>query len=175
MGITQVRVSDINGLPPPNGCELLRCKLLEHLDLPNGRPVWLEATWEEIKSAVEAAMEVVVLELHLPGDDQPRRVVVDRADFNALFTGQPVAELLATAEPVKSSKAINYATLGHAGTPHRGKITADEARIVREHLAEVNARLAAEGRKPIDPNNLRDAARYGFTIPGPNLPSSTDQ
>lgn len=43
-----------------------------------------------------------------------------------------------------------------------GRITDAEKRLVREHLAEVNKRLAAEGLRTIDPADPALAERYGI-------------
>jgi hypothetical protein len=46
--------------------------------------------------------------------------------------------------------------------PHQGHVSPAEAKYVREHLDEVNARREAAGKKPIDPANPKDKERYGF-------------
>ena len=48
-----------------------------------------------------------------------------------------------------------------AGEPHRGRITDQEKRLVREHLDEVNARLREKGLRTIDPADARMKERYG--------------
>lgn len=49
-----------------------------------------------------------------------------------------------------------------AGRPRRGPAGAAEQRWVREHLDEVNARLAADGLRQIDPTNPAHVKRYGL-------------
>jgi len=73
-----------------------------------------------------------------------------------------------TAEPnrkkAERSERTTHATLEHTGQPHRGKVTPEEARLVREHLAEINQRMAAEGLRKIDstnPNRRREVWRHG--------------
>jgi hypothetical protein len=61
-----------------------------------------------------------------------------------------------------SGEETNYATLEHAGRPHRGRISPEEAAFVREHLAEVNERLRAEGKRLIDPTNQEHKEQYGL-------------
>jgi hypothetical protein len=56
----------------------------------------------------------------------------------------------------------NYATLEHAGTPHKGKITDAERQLVREHLDEINDRLAAQGLRTISVTNQEHVERYGL-------------
>ena len=173
MGTKEVKFSDLSGQLLADDDQPVRLVVLEHPDLNSG-PVALEALPHEVRPAVDAALSVAVFELHA-GDDEPRRVVVDVGDFDALATDQPMKAVLNAAEAVKPSgkrtptAAVNYATMEHAGRPHRGKVTAEEARIVREHLADVNARLAAEQLRQIDPANPADAEKYGFAMPVPEL------
>jgi hypothetical protein len=159
-----------------------------HPDAPDRLPV-LEAVPDEVTPLIDAAMTVVMLDLYFPGEPEPRIVVVDCDDFDARF-GEGVDRAKAfrrapSAEDPKlgltkgrrsSSRAsggVDYATLEHAGTPHRGRITEAEARIVREHLSEVNARLARDGRRQIDPNDPADAERYGFVVAVAGVGSGT--
>src|SRR2546430_8773419 len=176
MGRKIIDISDLSGKPFVPGDEPVRVVVLEHPDLP-GHPVQLEALLPELAPGMAAALPVAVVEVHVPGESGPRRLVVDADDFDALATETPMAELLQTAPTAKASKSasrtsatgsgINYATLEHAGRPHRGRVTDAEARIVREHLEEVNARLARVGHRQIDPGNPADAARYGFEVTAP--------
>lgn len=54
----------------------------------------------------------------------------------------------AGAGPARSDRT-GYATIEHAGKPHKGKITDAEKQLVREHLDEINERLAAQGLRTI--------------------------
>ena len=50
----------------------------------------------------------------------------------------------------------------HAGKPHKGKVTDAEKRLVRDHLDEINQRLAGQGMRTIslaDPDHIE---RYGL-------------
>jgi hypothetical protein len=60
------------------------------------------------------------------------------------------------------AEKVDYKTLEHAGTPHRGRTTEEEANIVRNNLDVVNRRRIDQGYPPIDPQDPKDAARYGF-------------
>ena len=135
-----------------------------------------------------AAVEVAVEDLYFPDQDEPRRAYMDLAAFDELSTEQPMSELLASARPArrgaKSSAAsparadrLNYASLEHAGRPHRGKVTDEEKQLVREHFDEVNDRLAAAGLRTIslsDPEHLDRydlaalAAERGASGPAPD-------
>ena len=57
---------------------------------------------------------------------------------------------------------MNYASIEHAGTPHRGRVTEAEAEMVRNNLDEVNERLVRDGYPSIDPNDEKAKKRYGF-------------
>src|SRR2546430_12198005 len=143
MGTKEMKFSDLSGQLLAEGDEPVRLVVLEHPELDNG-PVQLEAVPHEVAPAVDAALNVAVFELHVPGETTPRRVVVDAGDFDALATDKPMRELLKAAPALKATARrtapargrIDYATLAHAGTPHRGKVTAEEARVVREHLCD---------------------------------------
>jgi len=57
---------------------------------------------------------------------------------------------------------VNYATLEHAGKPHKGKTTDAEKRLVREHLDEINERLTAEGLRTVSLSDAEHVERYGL-------------
>jgi hypothetical protein len=170
MGKKTVRFSDLSGELLDSGDDVVRLVVLEHPDLVVG-PVQLEALPSEIDKVDDAALDVVVVEIH-DGGDEPRRVVMTVDDFDALATDSPMAEVLKTAERVRPVKTaakrpagadrLDYATIEHAGKPHRGKITLEEAQLVRDNLDEINKRLANEGVRQIDPADAEHIARYGF-------------
>lgn len=58
--------------------------------------------------------------------------------------------------------AVNYRDLDNIGLEHRGKVTADEARLVRENLDRANANRAREGQGPIDVTDPKMVKRYGL-------------
>ena len=172
MGTRNIHVSDLSGKQFTPEDEPVQLVVLEHPDL-TGQPVQLDALLPEITPAMDAALSVAVFEVRVPGDNSPPRFVVDATDFNALATDVPMAELLKLAPAAKGVKAskhagpaggasIDYGSPQFAGRPHRGRVTEAEARVVREHLDEVNARLAEEGHRQIDPSDPATAERYGF-------------
>jgi hypothetical protein len=57
---------------------------------------------------------------------------------------------------------VNYATLEHAGEPHRGRITEAEKELVRKNLDQVNKRLREAGQREIDPGDQAMRDRYGL-------------
>lgn len=88
--------------------------------------------------------------------------------------GRPVSDATGGPEPARrtrrprgegaasSGEKIDYGTLEHAGTPHRGRTTEAEAELVRNNLDEINERLKAGGHPEIDPNDEKAKKRYGF-------------
>ena len=114
-------------------------------------------------------MPVVTVVWQPPGDGEARTVTLSVANFDQLSKRGRTSELLEGAPRASGSRRsssdgedINYATLEHAGRPHRGKVSPDEAAFVRENLAAVNERLAREGHRLIDPTNKEHKERYGF-------------
>ncbi|MEH0974019.1 hypothetical protein V6U77_23095 [Micromonospora sp. CPCC 205546] len=168
MGKKTIHVSDFSGTVIQPDDEVVRVVVLEHPDLVAG-PVRLDATPAEVEHIDDAALDVAVVEVHdRHGDGEPRRVVLTASEFDAMATDVPMAQLLKTAERVRPPKArkgaerIDYATIEHAGRPHRGRVTEEESRLVRERLDEVNKRLADAGIRQVDPTDPEHAARYGF-------------
>jgi hypothetical protein len=68
----------------------------------------------------------------------------------------------AAAGPGRAERANYYATLEHAGEPHKGRITEAERELVRDHLGTINERLAAQGQRTISPDDPEHVERYGL-------------
>ncbi len=172
MGQKTVRFSDLSGEIITRDDTLARIVIHEHPELGDS-PVEIEALADEARAIEKAAVAVAVVNLYLPGEDEPRRVAMEVAAFDQLATDRPMSELLLTARPArraaKSAAAgparadrTNYATLEHAGKPHKGKITEAERDLVRTHLDEINERLAAQGLRTISPADPEHVERYGL-------------
>ena len=103
-----------------------------------------------------------------PGLAHAVAFTVPVGDFDKLAKSGPTSKLLDGAPRASGRRSsaggeeINYATLEHAGRPHRGRISPEEAAFVREHLPEVNERLRAEGKRLIDPTNQEHKEQYGL-------------
>ncbi|MER7771086.1 hypothetical protein [Kitasatospora sp. NPDC096140] len=176
MGQKIIRFSDLTGKHVEDDDDLVRIVVHRHPDLADG-PVEIEALAGEVADVEELALDLVTIELHHPGSDEPRTVVLEAEAFDRLASAAPMAEVLQGAKPVARSipgqavasraakERVNYATLDHAGRPHKGRTTDAEKQLVREHLAEINERLAAEGVRTIDPANPEHVARYGLDAP----------
>jgi hypothetical protein len=184
VGQKTVRFSDLSGQLITEEDTLARIVVLEHPELGDG-PVEFEALADEALAIDKAALRVAVVELHLPGEEEPRRVTVDLDGFDAMASDTAMSELLITARPArKSSRSasasssrgsrassgtpagaagkVNYATLEHAGEPHKGKITDTERQLVQEHFEEINDRLVSQGLRTISLADPDHVERYGL-------------
>jgi hypothetical protein len=175
MGQKTIRFSDLSEKLITDDRDLVRIVVREHPEL-DGQAVEFEGHRDEVQSLLDEAPDVAEVELHFPGEDEPRRLIVDIAVFDKLATARPMAELLIAAAPAKRAASarsaaaprkerIDYSALEHAGKPHRGAVTDAEKRLVREHLVEINQRLAADGMRTIDPADPDHAERYGLDAP----------
>jgi hypothetical protein len=179
VGQKTVRFSDLSGQLIMQDDALARVVIHEHPELGDG-PVEIEVLADEAKVIEKAALRVAMVDIYLPGEDEPRRVAMDAAAFDKLATERTMAELLIQAPRARATRRSStrassgpaaaptgrtdrdYATLEHAGKPHRGKTTDEEKALVREHFDEINDRLAAEGLRTISLDDAEHVERYGL-------------
>ena len=172
MGQKMVKFSDLSGEFIPEDDALARIVIHEHPEL-GGNPVEIEVLADEALAVEQAAVAVAIVELHLPGSDEPRRVAMELDAFDGLATDKPMAELLVSARPARRSTKSTatssprgdrsgYGTLDTAGRPHKGKITDAERQLVRDHFDEINKRLAADGQRAISLTDPEHVERYGL-------------
>ncbi|MFD8705507.1 hypothetical protein ACFV1W_23325 [Kitasatospora sp. NPDC059648] len=172
MGQKIIRFSDLTGTHVEDDEDLVRIVVRQHPDLEDG-PVEIEALSGELTAVEELALDLVTIELHRPGSDEPETVVLEADAFNRLASVGPMAEVLRAAKkaartvpsqlvPAGAKERVNYASLEHAGRPHKGRTTDAEKQLVRQHLDEINERLAEEGVRTIELGNAEHVARYGL-------------
>ena len=172
MGQKTVRFSDLSEQLITEDSALVRIVVHEHPEL-GSQAVEIEAHINEAQAITDAALEVAVVDLYVAGEAEPRRVTLDAAVFGKLATARPMDELLIAAPPARRApkpraaataggERPDYGTLEHAGKPHKGKTTDAEKQLVREHLAEINKRLAAEGLRTIELTDPGHVERYGL-------------
>jgi len=145
-------------------------------------PIQLEVLPPEIERLLKSPAQVVQLDYTAPGARSSERLFVLVDEFNALSGDRDMKailmEALATTHAERARAAgdgrktthagaagrakANYATLVHAGEPHRGRITEAEKELVRNNLDAVNERLAGEGKRTIDPGDPDLRERYGL-------------
>jgi hypothetical protein len=180
MAVKVVHVSDISGKEADEQ-SLGRLVVLDHPEYAD-LPVTLEVLPEEIES-LQGASRFVTVEWIAPGARKGERIVVSLDDFN-LLAGAGVMEsavqdaLIAkhrsrprsgggggaggSASGRSGRGKVNYATLEHAGEPHRGRITEAEKELVRKNLDRINRRLRDAGLREIDPDDQAMRDRYGL-------------
>ena len=174
MAVKVVHVSDISGNETEEQA-LGRLVVHEHPEYAD-LPVTLEVLPEEVEQ-LQGASRFVTVEWIAPGARKGERMVVSLDDFN-LLAGPGVMEsaiqdaLIAkhrsrsrSAGPAAGRSGrgkVNYATLEHAGEPHRGRITEAEKELVRDNLDKVNQRLRDSGLREIDPSDPAMRDRYGL-------------
>ncbi len=170
MGQKTVRFSDLSGQLIMDDDTLARIVVHEHPELGDG-PVEIEALTDEAEALERAALRVAVVDLYLPDDIEPRRIVMEADAFDKLATENSMEELLVAARPARRSPRasangssrgdrLDYTTLEHAGKPHKGKTTDAEKQLVRDHLDEINERLAAQGLRTISLTDPEHVERY---------------
>jgi hypothetical protein len=164
LGRKMTAYSDLTGTEVPED-QLGKLVVRSHPELSG--PVFIEALPNEVSTLDRASMQVVTLEWQPPGEDEPKTFVLSVDNFNKLSRNGDMADVMAGAQPYRgrssySGEEINYASMEHAGRPHRGKVSPEEAAFVRDNLAAVNDRLSHEGHRLIDPTNREHKERYGF-------------
>jgi len=176
-----VHFSDLSGREAGDASQLGRLVVLEHPDI--GEPATLEVFPDEVAD-LQSAERLVRVEYYAPGSAKAQQFTVPADQFNVLAKDGDMRALLVqaiTEEHERRGKTapaargqrrgagagtgrgkINYATLEHAGEPHRGRITEAEKELVRGNLDQINQRLRESGVREIDPSDPTMRDRYGL-------------
>lgn len=153
--------------------DVVRVVIEQHPALANG-PVEIEVGKEEAASIRSNALRVVSLKLYQGDGSAPETVTMEIEAFNKLAGAVDMADVIRKAAPAyppgrqtKPAAAstvdkVDYATLEHAGKPHRGKTTDAEKEIVRNNLEKINERLERDGMRTISLDDPEMMARYGL-------------
>jgi hypothetical protein len=178
VAIKQVAYSDISGDIVPEE-EHTRVVVL----LPDAPyPVELDASAEEAMTFVSTTLrlaEVTVYEQNQP----PKRLQIETKNLDRLFPSvKNFEELLATARradapqaaprrgrpasPLKTLKAasgdkLDYTAMENIALVHRGRVTEEEAKLVRDNMDVANANRARAGQPPVG-QDPKDAQRYSL-------------
>ncbi|MGH3673211.1 MAG: hypothetical protein ACRDSH_21720, partial [Pseudonocardiaceae bacterium] len=119
-------------------------------------------------------LNVVNVKLFHGDGAEPEAITMEIEVFNQLATGVDMEDVLSRAEPAyaprkrtapasaPAGEKLDYASLEHAGKPHRGKTTEAEKRAIRENLQVVNERLRREGMRTINLSDAEHVSRYGL-------------
>jgi len=179
MAVKVVHVSDISGKEAEEQ-SLGRLVVHEHPEYAD-LPVTLEVLPDEVES-LKGSSRFVTVEWFQPGARKGERLTVALDDFNTLANpgvmdsaiqdaliskhrGRPSRSSGSSSgdgAPRSSRSKVNYATLEHAGEPHRGRITEAEKELVRNNLDKINKRLRDSDKREIDPENPEMRDRYGL-------------
>jgi hypothetical protein len=100
VGQKLVKFSDLSGDLITDDAAVARIVIHEHPEL-GGAPVEIEVLADEARAVEKAAVQVALVELYLPGDDEPRRVAMDVEAFDKLATEKTMSELLVSARPAR--------------------------------------------------------------------------
>src|SRR5579859_2787208 len=172
MGQKTVRFSDLSGQLITHDDALARIVVHEHPELVDG-PVEIEALTDEAATIEHSALRLAVIDLYLPDDLEPRRIILEADAFDKLATENPMNQLLIAARPIRRGPRasvsngsrgdrLDYATLEHAGNLFINNAAATEKQLVRDHLDEINQRLAGEGLRTISVADPDHVERYGL-------------
>jgi hypothetical protein len=175
VAVKVVHVSDLSG---KQADEAEFGKLIIHEHPKHNGPITLEVLPDEIGDLPEDETYVRI-EYVEPGSRSGRRAILSVESFNKLTSSGDMNAILmeAVAEqqhgrgqqatPRGAGRTtrgkVNYATLEHAGEPHRGRITEAEKELVRDNLDKVNKRLRDSGLREIDPSDATMRDRYGLS------------
>ncbi|MGH8604080.1 MAG: hypothetical protein ACREXR_15310 [Gammaproteobacteria bacterium] len=156
--------------------DVVRVVIEQHPALENG-PVEIEASRDEVEPARKGALDVVSLKIFMGDGSEPESITMEIENFNKLAGDMDMADVIRKAQPAypprKQAKPtpaslaekLDYASLEHAGKPHRGKITDAEKETVRNNLDKINERLERDGMRTIRPDDPEMVARYGLEKP----------
>ena len=179
MAVKVVRVSDLSDAQAD---ESQFGKLIVHQHPDFAQTISLDVLPDEIGDLPEGETYVEI-EVVQPGDSSGQRATLTVDQFNKLGGSKDMKTILTRAldeqrqtgtQEAPSSRRgrrggatatrskVNYASLEHAGEPHRGRITDAEKGLVRGNLEKINKRLRDSGLREIDPNDPTMKERYGL-------------
>jgi hypothetical protein len=153
--------------------DVVRVVVEQHPALQNG-PVEIEVSADEVEHIRRGALSVVSLKIYQANGSAPEAVTMEVEAFNELAGDMNMSDIIRRAEPaypprkqvkpapVSAAEKLEYATLEHAGKPHRGKTTDAEKEIVRNNLDTINERLKRDGMRTIRLDDPEMVARYGL-------------
>ena len=171
MGQKLVKFSDLSGELITEDDAVARIVIHEHPEL-GGAPVEIEVLADEARAVQKAAVKVALVEVYLPGEDEPSRVAMELEAFDQLATDAPMSDLLASARPARrpvktrekrGSKDAEPAA-GRESAPESGRRTGASAGIASP------AKAAASGAGPAAaPATAASLAAAGLHEPVANV------
>jgi hypothetical protein len=153
--------------------DVVRIVVEQHPALQNG-PVEIEASRDEVEPIQKSSLDVVNLKVFMGDGSEPEPITMEIDTFNKLAGDLDMADVIRRAQPAypprkqakptsaSISEKLDYASLEHAGKPHRGKTTDAEKEIIRNNLDKINERLEREGMRTIRLDDPEMVARYSL-------------
>lgn len=138
--------------------------------------VKLDLSVEEAAKLTDTTLRLVEFELHAP-NAPVRTVRIESKQLDKLFPNwedvlgsAPKAEQPRSATPTKraatkssaAGERIDYTAPDRYGQLHRGRITDEESRLVRENQAQASKNREAQGHPPINWDDAKEKSRYGL-------------
>jgi hypothetical protein len=179
MAVKQVVVSDISGVELTDDDHAR--VIVQHPDIPV--PVEIDVSTEEAAKFVHTSLRLVSMTVYEP-NTAPRTLqmetkVLDRlfdgVDFDKVLEGARRADLSSVppsqrpgrkpaAAPVRADRPgkTDYTAPDRFGQLHRGRVTEEEARLVRENPEQASRNRQAQGHPPIDFSDPVEKKRYGL-------------
>jgi hypothetical protein len=179
MAVKVVRVSDLSDAQADES-QFGKLIIRQHPDF--AQTITLDVLPDEIGELPESETYVEI-EFVQPGESSGQRATLTVDQFNKLGGSKDMKAILTRAleeqrqtgaqetptsrrgrrggaAPTRSK--VNYASVEHAGEPHRGRITDAEKELVRGNLDRINKRLRDSGLREIDPKDPTMKERYGL-------------
>ncbi|HYT27281.1 MAG TPA: hypothetical protein VEP73_12440 [Actinomycetota bacterium] len=173
MAVVEKRISDLSGTMSD---DMGRLTVLSHPKFSG--PIQLDVLDDEIRD-MGGLGDIVEVEV-TSSTGQTRKLILSAGDFNKLASDMEAVLTEAVARtashrtvttrkrgrgrPARQDKSekVDYAAPEHAGFPHRGRVSPEEAAYVREHFDEVQRRLSEAGVRVLDPADPKTKERYGL-------------
>ena len=172
MSREELITSDLTGQKVPASL-LAQVQVLKHPE--HDRSVVLDAHAAEVEHLKAYSAKLVEVVITWP-DREPTSVAIREEDFDALFI-ENVTDVMAGATeisikrprvsrnsenpPAGTEKKTDYASDGHFGQLHRGRVTDAEAAKVRANRTQASRNRQAQGHPAIDWDDPAEQKRYG--------------
>lgn len=180
MAVKQVVVSDISGVELSDDDHAR--VIVQHPDIPV--PVEIDVSTEEAAKLTNTTLRLVSMTVFEP-NKPPRSLQMEtkvldklfsgvdfdkvlegarRADMSALPPSQRPGRRAAGSSRSRSDRPgkIDYTAPDRFGQLHRGRVTEEEARLVRENPEQASRNRQAQGHPPIDFSDPVEKKRYGL-------------
>lgn len=175
MAVKQVVVSDISGVEL--GDDDHARVVVQHPDIP--ATLELDISTAEAAKLTETTLRLVAMTVYEP-NKSPRSVQIETKVLDRLFPGVDLDRVLEGArradlgavppsqrpgrQPASTARSarVDYTAADRFGQLHRGRVTEEESRLVREQRDQASANRQTQGHPPIDFDDPAERKRYGL-------------